>query len=193
LGRCVLLDRNHRGPDGRAFFTQPYYATPESFFVADESSVEGPDDLDGARIGVCIGCFADLYLQHTLSIPGVKVEYVVDDAEIVGYQVELDGLDDVAAGKLDAFLCQETAGKQAIAEGATLRALEPEAYQAYIGGALDRGSGLAMAAFYDRVNGILRTLHADGTLPSLSERYFGEDYATAAGTFDLRSIGQMVE
>lgn len=123
------------------YFTQPYYATPERFFVRDDGPFESLDDLHGARIGVCTGCFADLYLQHTLTIPGVDVEYLVDDAEIVGYDVEFDGLDDVGAGKLDAFLCQETAGNQAIAEGITLRALEPAAYQAYIGGAIDRSSG----------------------------------------------------
>jgi len=49
-----------------------------------------------------------------------------------------------------------------------------------------------VATFNDRVNEILGSLPLDGTLPSLSERYFGEDYATAAGQFDLASIGQMV-
>ena len=174
-------------------FTQPYYATPERFYVLDDGPITGFEDLNGARIGVCTGCYADLYLQHELVIPGIEVTYAVDDAEIVGYNVERDGLDDVGAGKLDAFLCQETPAEQAIAEGIALRALDPPAYTAFIGGAIDRTSGLSLVSFNDRVNEILRGLHADGTLSELSLSYLGKDYATAAGAFDLDSIGQTVE
>lgn len=59
-------------------------------------------------------------------------------------------------------------------------------------GYLDRGSGLSQTAFSARINEILHELHTDGTLKALSERYFGVDYATAAGAFDLDSIGQVV-
>ena len=174
------------------YFTQPYYATPERFYVSSETAIADLDDLDGARIGVCTGCFADLYLQHTLDIPGVDVTYRVDDATIVGYDVERDGLDDVAAGTLDAFLCQETAGDQAIGEGVAIRAVDPPAYTAYIAGAIDRSSGTIAAAFYDRVNEVVRSLHADGTLAELSIEFFGKDYAKEAGAFDLGAIGQTV-
>ena len=172
------------------YFTQPYYATPERFYVRAEGPIEDIDQLHGARIGVCTGCFADLYLQHALDIPGTEVTYRVNDAAIVGYDVERNGLDDVGMGKLDAFLCQETAGGQAIEEGVPLRALDPAEYEAYIAGAVDRSSGLEAAAFVDRVNEIVSDLHADGTLAELSEEYFGKDYATPAGAFNLDSIGQ---
>jgi len=174
------------------YFTQPYYATPERFYVSSETAIADLDDLDGARIGVCTGCFADLYLQHRLDIPGVDVTYRVDDATIVGYDVERDGLDDVGAGTLDAFLCQETAGDQAIGEGVAIRAVDPSAYTAYIAAAIDRSSGTTAAAFYDRVNEVVRSLHADGTLAELSIEFFGKDYATEAGAFDLGAIGQTV-
>ncbi len=98
-------------------FTQPYYATPERFYVRRGGGIRRIEQLDGARIGVCTGCFADLYLQRDLDIPGTDVAYRVDDPVNVGYDVERNGLDDVASGKLDAFLCQETAGDQAISEG----------------------------------------------------------------------------
>lgn len=174
------------------YFTQPYYATPERFFVRRGGSIRRIEQLDEARIGVCTGCFADLYLQRKLDIPGTDVAYGVDDPVNVGYDVERNGLDDVAAGKLDAFLCQETAGEQAISEGLNLRALDPPAYVAYIGGALDRAAATRARTFFDRVNGIVKQLHADGTLARLSHRYFRTDYASAAGRFDLSAIGQTV-
>ncbi len=174
------------------YFTQPYYATPERFFVARSSDYQQMAQLDGKRVGVCTGCFADLYLRKQLVIPGEEVKYRVDDAVIVGYDSEPNGLDDVGTGKIDAFLCQETAGNQAISEGVKLRPLEPAAYVAYIGGALDRSSGTSQTAFFDRVNQILGTLHGNGTLVALSKKYFGKDYATLASEFDLSSLGQTV-
>lgn len=174
------------------YFTQPYYATPERFFVASGSDATEMEELDGARIGVCTGCYADLYLQHALDVPGVEVEYRVDDAEIIGYESEPHGLDDVAAGKLDAFLCQETAGGQAIEEGVELRALDPPAYSAFIAGIIDRSSGYEVAAFHERVNEVVRALHADGTLAELSIEFFGKDYASEAAAFDLDSLEQTV-
>jgi ABC-type amino acid transport substrate-binding protein len=174
------------------YFTQPYYATPERFFVRRGGPIRRIDQLDGARIGVCTGCFADLYLQRKLDIPGTDVAYRVDDPVNVGYDVERNGLDDVASGKLDAFLCQETAGDQAIAEGLHLRSLDPPAYVAYIAGAFDRTPAAAAKTFFDRVNGIIERLHADGTLARLSRRYFRTDYASAAALFDLTAIGQTV-
>jgi ABC-type amino acid transport substrate-binding protein len=38
----------------------------------------------------------------------------------------------------------------------------------------------------------VRRLHADGTLERLSRKYFGKDYASATGRFDLARIGQTV-
>ena len=174
------------------YFTQPYYATPERFYVKDDAPYRSMEDLDGASIGVCAGCFADLYLQKELNIPGAEVDYRVDGAEIVAYDVERSGIDDVGAGTLDAFLCQETVGNQAIAEGIPLRAIDPEAYEAFVGGAIDRSSGLSVAAFYDRVNELIQGFHADGTLGSLSTTFFGKDYAASAAPFDIAALEQEV-
>ena len=66
-------------------FTRPYYATPERFYVADTSEYRTMEHSPTERrIGVCTGCFADLYLQHKLTIPGTTVDYRVDDARIIG-------------------------------------------------------------------------------------------------------------
>ena len=175
------------------YFTRPYYATPESFFVKADSAARAPEDLSGLRIGVCSGCFADLYLHRNLDLPGAAVDYRVADPVVVSYGVERGGLDDVAKGALDAFLCQDTAGQQAIAEGVPLRRLSPPAYVAYPAGALDRSSGLAMGPFFDRVNAILAERQQDATLATLSKKYFGRDYAAAAADFDVTALDQVVD
>ena len=165
-------------------FTRPYYATPERFYVGARSDHVAIEDLDGLRIGVCGDCFADLYLQKRLDLPGATIDYRVDNAVIVPFAVERSGLEAVAAGTLDAFLCQETAGDQAIAEGLQLRALDPAPYAAYPAGALDRSSAFEAAEFRERINAILGAAFADGSLAGLSVKHFGRDYATLAASFD---------
>ena len=57
---------------------------------------------------------------------------------------------------------------------------------------MDRSSGLDVTAFTNRVNEIIRSHQADGTLTALSEQFFGHDYVTKAAAFDLSTIGQTI-
>ena len=63
----------------------------------------------------------------------------------------------------------------------------------YPSGFVDKSSGLSAKAFVDRVNEIIRTAHADGTLKQMSQEWFGTDYTTQAGKFDLTLLGQEVK
>jgi ABC-type amino acid transport substrate-binding protein len=177
----------------RLYFTQPYSAEAERFFVRTSSPVTNVRQLSGKRLGGCGGCFAQSYIQRTLRLPGQKVTFLVDYAKFVGYDVERNGLADVAHGTLDAFLCGVAVGGKAIREGLALRAVGGDQYVAYLSGAIDRSSGLNAAAFFDRVNGIVRRLQAAGVLRRLSLRYFGTDFATKARGFDISRLVQHVQ
>jgi polar amino acid transport system substrate-binding protein len=174
------------------FFTKPYIGIPERLWVRTDSPAQQMSDLDGKRIGVCSACWADLYLQKKLQVPGLTVDYRVDNAQIVDYAVEVSGLQDVAAGKLDAFLCADTVAKPLIDSGAPLRGIEPAAYIGIPAGAIDKSSGLSVKALYDEVNDVLAAKFADGTLKNLSMKYFGQDYATSASVIDPASFHQDV-
>lgn len=174
------------------YVTQPYYSTPANFFVPADSPVQEPADLSGKKVGACAGCTMEDYLLGVLQLPGPPIEFVVDSPDIVTYDTEPPGLEATAAGEIDAFLCSEPVGREQIDKGLALRMLEQPAYVSYKTGYVDKSSGLSAAAFVARVNEILNGLHADGTLADLSVQFFGKDYATLAGSFDLDSIGQTV-
>jgi polar amino acid transport system substrate-binding protein len=174
------------------YMTQPYYSTPANFFVPTSSPAKKPPDLAGRKIGACAGCTMEKYLRGTLELPGPKIERVVGEPRIVTFDTEVPGLAATAKGRLDAFLCSEPVGAEAIAKGAALRMLSPPAYYSYKTGYVDKKSGLAVGPFVARVNEIVTGLHADGTLKRLSIKYFGKDYATHAARFDLSTIGQTV-
>ena len=177
----------------RLYFTQPYYAAPQLFFVATKSKFQKPSDLNGKDIGVCAGCTHELYLRRTLTIPGVKVVFKVKNVKISIFDVENPGLKAVAAGKIDAFLCAAPEGDGAIHAGVKLRALKQPAFFMYPTGFVDRFSSYDVKAFVARVNQIVAGLHTDGSLRKLSVKdFFGVDYATKAGQFDMKTIGQVV-
>ncbi len=178
----------------RLYMTQPYYAAPQLFFVAEKSSYTKPGDLDGKTIGVCSGCTHELYLAHTLKIPGVKVTFKVKNTKMALWETEEPGLKAVAAGKIDAFLCAAPEGFGVIHHGARLRAIKEPGFFMYPTGFVDKYSAFDVKAFVAKVNSVVKGLEADGTLKRLSLKdFFGVDYATKAGAFSLDTIGQQVK
>jgi len=78
--------------------------------------------------------------------------------------------------------------------GLSLRAIKEPAFFMYPTGFVDRFSSFDVKAFLAKVNSVVAGLHADGSLKKLSIKdFFGKDYATKAGQFDLATIGQTVK
>ena len=176
----------------RLYVTQPYYSTPATFFVREDSAVTEPSALKGKEIGACAGCTHELYLRRTLELPGTEMTWLVDDPVIVTFNTEVPGLEAVVAGDIHAFLCSATVGLAAIADGAPLRELEQAAYFTQKTGYVDRDLALDPVAFLDAIDAAIDDLHANGTMTTLSLEFFGADYATPAGEFDLSAVGQAV-
>ena len=175
------------------WMTQPYYYIPQVFLVPENSPAQVPSDLDGLTIGTCTSCTVEAYLEGTLVIPGVELIQKVKDPVIAGYETEFPGIDDLAVGEIDAFLTSEPVARQAIAEGRPLRMLDDPAFSMYPSGFVDKGSGLSVRSFFDRVNEIINGAHADGRMNALSVQWFETDYATAASEFNLDVLEQEVE
>jgi polar amino acid transport system substrate-binding protein len=174
------------------YMTQPYYYVPQRFFVGADSPFQTPSDLDGRMIGTCTSCTVESYLKQSLEIPGVDLVQKVANPQLTGFETEGPGLQALAAGEIDAFLTAEPVGLQAIADGLPLRMLDEAAFSMYPTGFVDKHSGLDVAAFVARVDEIIAKAHEDGTLEAMSMQWFGTDYTTTAGEFDLSTIGQTV-
>lgn len=176
------------------YFTQPYYTTPAAFFVHESNTTfTQPSDLSGRKIGACTGCTYEAYLDGTLSIPGETIDFVVSDAEIVGYDTDVPALEDLALGdgvRLDAVLTALPTGLGYIADGGPLKQLGEPVYFEYLAGAIDKSSAADTATFREAVTAAIQAMHADGTLLALSEQYYGADLTSAAAKFDLSLLNQ---
>lgn len=174
----------------RLYMTQPYVTSANRYFVRKDSPFRRPSDLDGRKIGVCATCSQEAYLKGELVIPGTDVVVDVKSPSIVVFEVEVPGLEALEKGTIDAYLAGDQVGQAAIDEGSALRALDAVAFTEYLSGFVDQSSGLAAAAFVEKVDEAIRGLHEDGTLKTLSQRWFKTDYATPAADFDVGALGQ---
>jgi len=176
------------------YFTQPYYATPAALFVHQENTTfMKPEDLSGKRVGGCTNCTYEAYLQGTLVIPGVEMNFVVNNADIIGYDVDLPALQDLALGDgvvLDAVLIAQPTGIQAIEDGYPIKQLGTPVFFEYLAASIDKKSNLNPATFVQKVSQIIQDMHQDGTLLKYSQQYYGKDFTTTASQFDLSGLSQ---
>jgi polar amino acid transport system substrate-binding protein len=176
------------------YFTQPYYATPAALFVhQDNTTFSQPDELSGKRVGGCTDCTYEAYLQGTLVIPATEIDFVIENPIIVGYDVDLPALQDLALGdgvRLDAVLVAQPTGLQAIKDGLLIKQLGEPLFFEYLATAIDKKSSQDPVAFVRHVSELIQQMHSDGTLLKLSQQYYGEDFTTAASQFDVGALDQ---
>ncbi len=176
------------------YFSQPYFATPIQIFVhAQNPTYQKPNDLSGKRIGTCAGCTYENYLKGNLGLPGVEVDYLIENPQIIAYNNEIPAFEDLARGDgliLDAIVTQISAGQQAIASGLALRMLPEPLYYAYASAAIDKKNSRDPIRFRDKVSEIVIEMHQDGKLSALSLQWLGLDLTQEAARFDLDSLPQ---
>jgi hypothetical protein len=61
----------------------------------------------------------------------------------------------------------------------------------YLAVAIDKKSSKDPVGLVRRVTQIVQDMHGDGTLHRLSLQYYGLDFATPAGAFDIQALGQL--
>lgn len=176
------------------YFSQPYFATPSIILIhKDNTTFQKPEDLSGRRIGVCVGCTFEAYLNGSLQLPGQDIEYRIRDAEIVGYENEAPAIEDLSAGdgvKLDAVITLLPVASQAMDRGSPIKIMGTPLWYAYASVTFDRSSRRDQTRLIEEVSSIIDILHADGTLKRWSVEYQGVDLASEAARFDLSILNQ---
>ena len=158
-------------------FTQPYYYTPAVVAVhADNTSVvDLSTDLDGKKVGVCAGCTYEQFLDKSLAIKGFTFDFIIDDAEIVGYDTDTTAMQDLALGdgtRLDAAITSLTVAQGYENEGNPTKIVGDPVFYEPLAIAIDKSSELDPASFLEAVDRIVGEMHDDGTLTGLSEEWY---------------------
>ena len=159
------------------YFSPPYYFTPAVVVVhEDNTSVNDlSTDLDGKKIGVCSACTYEQYLNKTLEIKGYHFDFLIDDAQVAGYDTDTTALQDLALGdgtRLDAVITSLTTAQGYIDAGNPVKIVGDPVFYEPLAVAIDRNSELDATSLVKAVNSIVRDMHRDGTLTKLSKKWY---------------------
>lgn len=157
IGSMTATDERSEQVD----FTRNYYENGAVLFVNESSALAGPESLDGAVVGVALGTwFEDL----ARGLDGV--------AEVRTYQADIDALNDVAAGRIDAAITVRLGGFYAANEsGLDIKA---------VGGDIAADSAAIAVGkdnneLFAEISAALDTILSNGVYAEISNRYFGQD------------------
>lgn len=164
-------------------FTPAYYYTPASVAVhADNSDITDVEtDLDGKTIGVCAGCTYDFYLEKSLEIPGEQIEFVIDDAEIRGYDTDTSAINDLEIGdgrRLNAVMSATPTLEGAVEKGKAIKIVGDPVFYEPLAVAIDQNAPEDPMPLVEAITEIIDEMHADGTLSELSMKWYGADLTT---------------
>ena len=129
----------------------------------NEDGIEGPEDLKGRTVAVNLGSNFEQLLN--------ELPYA-DEIDIRTYEANI--AQDVALGRVDAFVMDRVSSAQLIEESPLPLALAGRPFDE-IRNALPFRDDEAGRALRDRVDAALTTLREDGTLADISEKWFGSD------------------
>ncbi len=162
------------------YFTEPYNYTPAVVVtLADNDDVEDlTTDLDGTKIGVCAGCTYEQFLNKELTIDGYEFDFVIDDAEVSGYDTDTTALQDLANGRLDAVITSVTTAQGYIDAGNPVKIVGDPVFYEPLSVGFDKSSDPSSESLYEAVDEIVGEMHEDGTLTALSEEWYGLDLTT---------------
>lgn len=158
-------------------FSQPYYYTPAVVVVnADNTTINDvTTDLDGKKIGVCSGCTYESFLDKTLEIKGYTFDFVIDDAEVSGYDTDTTALQDLALGdgtRLDAVITSLTTAQGYVDSGKPVKIVGAPVFYEPLAVAIDKSSELDPTSLEEAVDTILTDMHSDGTLSEFSQEWY---------------------
>lgn len=148
-------------------FSDPYIENYQSINILAGSSTKpaSPAELAGLKVGYQEDTTSDIYLTTYIEKNGTEVE-------TYEYATVMNAWDDLAAGRLDAVICDSTVATKYLAEGKYEQTWnqqsEPDAVPEQFAVCMPKGSTELQAA----INEALAEIKADGTLDKIFATYF---------------------
>ncbi|MBY5549996.1 transporter substrate-binding domain-containing protein [Rhizobium leguminosarum] len=161
-------------------FVGVYYYSPYVYVVHKDNTAKTVTDLNGKVIGVETATTSDDFINRRLEIdaPGVPpIEYKLEPGEVRTFADSMLPFDDLRLGdgvRLSAVIAPEQTARNAIKNGYPVRVLEGE--YAF------REPLVVIAEKVDpdwtaKVGGIIAEMKKDGTLATLTTKWYGKDYS----------------
>ncbi|MGJ8527902.1 transporter substrate-binding domain-containing protein [Maritalea sp.] len=161
-------------------FPAIYYFTPAAFYVHADAPYQSLADLSGKKIGSSAGSTYEGYLNKTLTLDSAyspAFDYLVDPGEIRTYETDTNVMDDLRLGdgvRLDAGISSVPNILEAVKNDYPLRILGEPVFFEPLAVVVAKGD----TEFSSKIASIIEEMRTDGTLKSLSVKWFGADLVT---------------
>lgn len=161
-------------------FAGVYYYSPYVVAVHNNSVANTFEALNGKKVGVETGTTSEDYIRHRLRIdapdmPAIK--YRIAPGEVRTYADSTMPLDDLRLGdgvRLDAVVAPEQTVLGAIKSGYPIKIVSGDyAFREPLTVVTDKGTPQWTA----KIKGIVASMKADGTLGTLTTKWYGRDYS----------------
>lgn len=138
-------------------FTDPYYyASAQTFVKKGGTQITGIDDLAGKKVGVGAATTYYDYLKEN------------SDAIVKTYDTDATAFPDLRNGNLDFVVTAGPTGQQAISQGQPFEFSGQPLYYEDLAFAIKKGEADWLAL----LNYSVKTMHEDGSLTSMSEKWY---------------------
>lgn len=161
-------------------FAGIYYYSPYVYVVHKDSTAKSVADLKGKIIGVETATTSEDFANRKLEIdaPGLPpIEYKLEPGEIRTFADSMLPFDDLRLGdgvRLDAIIAPEQTAQNAIKNGYPVKILEGEyAFREPLVVIAEK----ADAEWTAKVGEIIKQMKADGTLATLTTKWYGKNYS----------------
>ena len=164
-------------------FSVPYYYTPAVVAVPADSSYTTLDDLAGKALCAGASTTYETWLNRgDMGFPASSI-YAQPPANITVVPLDTDQecAQALAAGRQDfaGYVTSQTVVNANIAAGLPVKQLGSPVFSEDLAAAFDKSSTLSSATLQTAVNDTITKMHSDGTLTSLSMKWFNEDLTMA--------------
>lgn len=161
-------------------FSVPYYYTPAMIAVRSDSGLESLADLSGQALCAGTATTYELWLSNDiegLGLPAASIYAEAPDVTVVPLSTDQECAQAIAAGREDfvGYVTSDTVVNANIAEGFPVVKLGSAVFSEDLAAAFDKSSSLPTDSLRAEIDKIFTTMHSDGTLTSLSNKWFGED------------------
>ena len=161
-------------------FAGIYYYSPYVYVVHKDSTAKTVEDLNGKTIGVETATTSEDFIRRQLEIdaPGLPpIEYKLEPGEIRTFADSMLPFDDLRLGagvRLDAVIAPEQTATNAIKNGYPLRVLEGDfAFREPLVVIAEKGD----AQWTAKIGEVIGQMKTDGTLTSLTTKWYGKDFS----------------
>ena len=166
-------------------FTPAYYYTPAGLAVnKSNTTLTTPADLDGKKVCVGVATTYQDYLKKTLVLgkSAPPFDFQINNAQIDTFGTDTDALDALSLG--DGVRCDAVASavpiiQAYIDDGGPVKLIGDPLYYEPLSIALDKNAPVSQTSLLDAVSKIVTDMHDDGTLSSLSQKWWKADLTTS--------------